>query len=80
MTVAHWVFEAGAPLREHSHPHEQITNIIEGEFEFTVGSETRRLGPRSVVIVPSNALHSGRAITRTYTLDVFHPVREDYRS
>jgi len=79
ITVAHWIFAAGAPLREHSHPHEQITNIIEGEFEMTVGGETLRLGPRSVVIIPPNVVHSGRALSRTYALDVFYPLREDYR-
>jgi hypothetical protein len=28
--------KAGAPFPEHSHPHEQISNSLEGEFEFTI--------------------------------------------
>ncbi len=36
MTVAYWHFDPGIDLPEHSHPHDQITNVIEGEFELTV--------------------------------------------
>ena len=32
MTLAYWTFQAGANLPEHSHPHEQVANLIEGEF------------------------------------------------
>ena len=36
MTVAEWRFDPNIDLPEHSHPHDQITTIIEGEFELTV--------------------------------------------
>ena len=79
MTLAYWTIEAGAPLPEHSHLHEQVANVIEGEFELTVDGETRRLGPSMVAVIPSNAAHSGKAITNCRIIDVFYPVREDYR-
>ncbi len=79
MTFAHWNIEAGALLPEHSHPHEQVANVIQGEFELTINGETRRLGPGSVGIIPSNAVHSGRAVTRCHIIDAFYPIREDYR-
>ena len=79
MTFCHWHFKTGALLPEHAHPHEQVTHIIEGKFELTVAGETQVLGPGSVAIVPSNAAHSGKAVTDCYCLDVFYPVREDYR-
>jgi quercetin dioxygenase-like cupin family protein len=79
MTIAHWRIEAGSTLGEHSHPHEQVTNVLEGQFEFTIDGETRLLGPGSVAVVPSNKVHSGRAVTDCLILDVFSPVREDYR-
>ena len=28
MTLAYWDVEAGAELPEHSHPHEQIANVL----------------------------------------------------
>ena len=79
MTVAYWRFEPGIPLPEHAHHHEQVTNVIEGEFDLTVEGETRRLGPGCVVVIPPDAQHSGRAVTACRIIDVFHPVREDYR-
>jgi|SRR5437867_10777646 len=79
MTFAHWTIKAGSILPEHSHPHEQVVNMIEGEFELTIHGETRRLGPRDVAIIPSNAIHSGRAITDCRIIDAFYPIREDYR-
>jgi quercetin dioxygenase-like cupin family protein len=79
MTVAYWTFEPDVPLPEHAHPHEQVLNMIEGVFELTVKGETTRLGAGSVAVIPPNATHSGRAVTACRIIDVFHPVREDYR-
>lgn len=79
MTFAHWRIEAGALLPEHSHPHEQVVNMIEGEFELTIRGQTQRLGPGWVAVIPPHALHSGKAITHCRILDVFYPIREDYR-
>lgn len=79
MTIAHWWFEPGALLPKHSHPHEQVTNLIEGQFELTVAEKVQRLTPGSVLVIPPEAVHSGKAVTATYIIDVFHPVREDYK-
>ena len=62
-----------------AHLHEQVTNVIEGEFELTVSGKTKILGPGSVAVIPSNTTHSGRSVTNTRVIDVFYPVREDYR-
>ena len=78
MTQAFWRVEAGSVLPEHSHIHEQISSVLEGEFELTVEGETHQLVPGMVVVIPSNQPHSGRAITDCRLLDIFHPVREDY--
>ena len=79
MTVAYWEIEPGASMPSHSHSHEQIVNLIEGEFELMVGDEVRSLVPGLVAVVPPDVPHSGRALTRCRIMDVFHPVREDYR-
>jgi len=79
MTFAHWTIKAGARLPEHAHVHEQVVNMIEGEFELCIAGEIRRLGPASVAIIPSNAVHSGQAITDCRIIDAFYPIREDYR-
>ncbi|MBI5029416.1 MAG: cupin domain-containing protein [Chloroflexi bacterium] len=79
MTLAYWNITAGAALPDHAHPHEQIVNVIDGEFEFTLDGEKRILTAGSVVNIPSHVKHSGRAITNCKIIDAFYPVREDYR-
>ncbi len=48
MSLAYWDIDSGAVMPEHSHPHEQIANVLEGRFELTVDSETRVLEPGMV--------------------------------
>ncbi len=79
MTVSFWEIRKGHSLPEHSHPHEQVTNLIQGSFEMTVEGETKVIGPGSVVVIPPNARHSAKSLTDCIILDVFHPVRDDYR-
>jgi quercetin dioxygenase-like cupin family protein len=79
LTLAYWVFEAGARFPEHSHPHEQVVKVIEGEFEFWLDGAAERMGPGSVGIVPPHAAHWGRALTACRIMDVFYPPRDDYR-
>ena len=79
MTSVSWVIAAGSELPEHSHPHEQVAHVLDGEFEMTIEGQTRRLGPGMVAFIPPNATHSGRAVTACRIIDVFHPVRDDYR-
>ena len=78
MTIAYWERDAGASMPEHTHPHEQIVNVLEGEVIYTVGDETQELGEESVLVIPPNAPHGGEAIVHCRLLDVFYPVREDY--
>lgn len=80
MTLAYWNITAGSPLPEHAHPHEQVVNVLEGTLELTLEGETHSLTPGTVVIIPSNVPHSGRAATDCRVIDVFYPVREEYRS
>ena len=79
MTVVQWTVEAGAKLPEHAHPHEQVSYVLEGEFELTIEGRTQRLHQGALAIVPPNITHSGLAVTKCRLLDVFHPVRDDYR-
>ncbi|MEX0313629.1 MAG: cupin domain-containing protein [Allomuricauda sp.] len=79
MTWAFWDVEKDAEVPEHHHVHEQIMHILEGTFEFTVGGNTNIHSPGDVVIIPSNVPHSGKALTACKLMDVFNPVREEYR-
>ena len=80
LTIAYFTIAAGSTLPEHKHIHEQVSNILEGEFEMTIDGETMILKPGTVAVIPSNTPHAGKAITDCIILDVFNPVREDYKS
>ncbi|OQP52060.1 cupin [Niastella yeongjuensis] len=79
MTLSFVDIQQGAQLPEHSHPHEQITYLIEGELEMVIGGEKMLLTPGMVHVIPSNVPHSAVALTFVRVLDAFSPVREDYR-
>jgi quercetin dioxygenase-like cupin family protein len=79
MTFAYWNIKKGAELPDHSHPHEQVANVIEGELLLTVDGEARNMTPGQVAVIPGNVPHSGKAVTDCKVIDVFSPVREDYR-
>ena len=80
ITLAEWEFQPGVVLPEHSHSNEQITKLISGEFEITIDGELVCLKAGSSVIIPPNAIHSGRSITKCHIIDVFHPIREDFKA
>ena len=71
---------AGTTVPIHQHPHEQVTYVLSGRFEFTVGNETRILEPGMAALIPGNTPHGGRTLTEVKVIDLFAPVREDYRS
>lgn len=79
MTIAHWTIDAGAELPTHSHPQEQIVNLLDGEFELTLDGQPHHLIAGDVLVIPENAPHSGRSITACKIIDVWHPCRDDYR-
>lgn len=78
-THAYWQIEPDRPLPEHAHPHEQIVNVLEGTFELVVEGTPHLLGPGDCLVVPGGVPHAGVARTPCRILDVFSPVREEYR-
>ena len=79
ITMARIILEQGASVAEHKHVHEQWSIVVEGELEFTVSGETQLVIPGMVVHIPSNELHSVKAITPCLVMDVFTPAREDFK-
>lgn len=80
MTLSVVTFEPDSVVSEHAHPHEQVGYLISGRLEFTVGGLTRVLGPGDRWKIPGGVLHTVRAVDGpAVAVDVFHPVRDDYR-
>lgn len=78
ITFAHVTSDKDAVVIEHKHIHEQWTHIIEGEMLFTIEGETKLLTRGKAAFMPSNAVHSAKAITECKVIDCFLPVREDF--
>jgi quercetin dioxygenase-like cupin family protein len=76
MTFAHYEFDAGASIHEHSHPQEEVYEIIEGELEITIGGVTQRVVSGCVAIVPPNTLHAVKAISSGNVIVVDYPLRK----
>jgi len=72
-------FDPGSELPLHSHPHEQITTVIEGSLEMEIDGTVRAMSPGDVAVVPSGVDHRARVIGgRAVAIDAWNPVREDY--
>ena len=78
-TIGYVDIDKGAILPAHSHMHEQTTQILEGQLEMTIGGVTQILEPGVITLIPSNVVHSARALTDCKVKDFFSPVREDYK-
>jgi len=79
MTLGLIEIKAGISLAAHQHVHEQISYMIAGELRMMIGDEEVILKPGAVQLIPSNTVHSAIALTDCQLIDVFNPVREDYR-
>jgi quercetin dioxygenase-like cupin family protein len=71
-------FEEGAVGPLHSHPHEQLTYVLSGEFEFTIGDETKIVRAGDTMYKKSGVLHGCRCLKSGVLLDTFTPQRADY--
>jgi quercetin dioxygenase-like cupin family protein len=78
MTIARIHLRSGAAVPRHSHPHEQIANVLEGRLRFVVGEEELVVSAGESVIVPGGVSHEVEALADSLVLDVFSPVRDDW--
>lgn len=71
-------FETGAVGSLHSHPHEQLTYVLAGEFEFTIGEETHTVKAGDTLYKQPNVLHGCVCKKQGMLLDTFTPIRQDF--
>jgi mannose-6-phosphate isomerase-like protein (cupin superfamily) len=89
MSMAFWRIADGAgPTPYGGHPeNEQFGLIVAGQLDFRIGSDERKLlGPGDVYWAPRNLPHGDSRFigdpsrnNEVWILDVFQPVREEYR-
>jgi len=71
-------FKAGAEVRPHTHPHEQIGVFMRGRFEATVGGKTVMAEPGDSYYAAPEVPHGVKCLEDGVILDVFTPIREDF--
>jgi quercetin dioxygenase-like cupin family protein len=62
----------------HSHPHEQISVVIEGLFDVNYDGELIRMEPGDSILFPSHVPHCVNCIVPGKLVDAFTPRRDDF--
>jgi Uncharacterized conserved protein, contains double-stranded beta-helix domain len=71
-------FEEGAIGPLHSHPHTQLSYVLEGEFEFEIGGVKKVVRQGDTLYKLPNVVHGCVCRKKGKLLDVFTPYREDF--
>ena len=71
-------FEKGAIGAMHTHPHTQISYVLEGKFEATIDGETMIITKGDTYVTPPNAPHGVTCLEAGALLDIFTPMRKDF--
>ena len=67
------------PDPPHSHPHEQVTYVAEGELLFFIDGEPTRLTAGDLISVPGGVPHMIQLLSeRVRLVDSFTPLRDDF--
>jgi quercetin dioxygenase-like cupin family protein len=77
--VSEVTLEQGGVVPIHSHSHEQTGYVVSGAIEFTLGDRTVVIRSGEGYLIPGNVPHGCLAIEPSVAVDVFSPVREEYK-
>lgn len=73
--------EPDSIVPEHNHPHEQLGIILKGVQYLEVEGVEHRLEALDAYVLPGGVMHAGRGGPEgCLSIDIFFPVRDDYRS
>ncbi|MFA6505344.1 MAG: cupin domain-containing protein [Treponemataceae bacterium] len=81
MQIVEYHFPANKTFPPHKHDiHEQMGYLVSGKMEFTVGGETKLLGPGDYYHAQIGVQHNTRTLDEPAVLiDIFSPPRDDLR-
>ena len=71
-------FEKGAVGSLHSHPHTQITYVLEGEFEFEINGTKKIVKKGDSMLKKNGIIHGCVCLEKGKLLDIFTPMRKDF--
>jgi quercetin dioxygenase-like cupin family protein len=71
--------DPGVVVPEHSHENEQLGMVLSGSLTFTIGGETREVGPGQAWCITGHVPHSVvSGPDGAVLVEVFSPVRDDW--
>ena len=74
------VYQDGVVIPEHQHEAEQMMLVEKGRLWAKGGDEESEVGPGSILIIPSNAVHAFRQLSEEEVVfyECFAPIRLEY--
>ena len=72
------IFEEGAIGAMHTHPHVQISYVLEGKFEAEIGGEKRIISVGDTYYTLPDVPHGVVCLEKGKLLDIFTPERKDF--
>ena len=79
MLISEVALDKNGVVPFHSHPHEQIGYVAKGAIEFTIGEEKVVIRAGDGYVIPGGVPHGCLALEDSLALDIFAPVREEYK-
>lgn len=77
--MAEFRLKKGSILPRHSHPHEQTGYLVSGKIRLHIETQSFDCGPGDSWCVAGDAIHSADILEDAVAIEVFSPVREDYK-
>ncbi len=78
-TISRLELKKGAVVQKHHHVNEQMTVMVSGKLRFVFPEKTMDVVGGEVMEIAPNLPHSVEALEDSIAIDVFAPVREDWR-
>ena len=77
--MVRFTFEPFLVTPEHTHPHEQMTLVVQGKVKFFIEDEVKIVSPGDVLHFPPHNRHGATMLDEEVVLiDIFSPIREDF--
>ena len=69
----------GCLIPVHAHASEQMTYVLQGALRVVVGGQPVVVREGELLHIPSGVIHQAEALDDTFELDIFSPVRDEWR-
>jgi len=69
----------GAVIPRHRHPQEQTGYLVSGRMVLTIAGLDHTMNPGDAWTIPGDVEHGARVLDHSIAIEVFSPLRPDYR-